>query len=1273
MSRPGYSDLAMLKAWADQRESDSEFPRLIRRLILETNPGVVELGIPAGEGVATGGWDGIVESTETSAWVPKGRSLWELSTEKSVGVKADSDYEKRVHKPLVDGPAGHEYVAASLRPWTKHEEWAVEKRRDGVWKDVRAYGADKIETWLEDAPATWAWFSELNGLSPFGVRTASTWWEAWSSQTEPALPPDVLLAGREATTSSVVGQVASGGFVTTVGGPSLEEVCAFLTACAIAQDQRGSGDMVARTVFVDDVNAWRRLLDGTRPLILVPLDPKFASEVPRDSPHQVFVPIDRGDVADLSLDPLDALTVCDLLKSVGVDDGPADDYGRLARRSLTALRRRLGRRGLSNPSWSQHPVSRTARACLMAGGWVDEREGDQATLSELAGLEYEQFVEEAQGLSGAADPLVSRLDGMWHLVDALDSWSQLRSSVSPQDLERLISVMSTVLGEVDPALELPQDERWWRAAFDGRQRTCSGLLRTGLANTLALLGEFGGAIEAKNGTTGADLAAGVVRRLLSDANSDGSGQRWASLSDLLPLLAEAAPDAFLVGVGDGLSGDDPLLATVFADDGDPLFGSNSSHTGLLWALETVAWSPSHLGQVMELLAQLAEIDPGGRLSNRPSNSLVSIFRPWHPENPASDVSRLRIIDAVRCRHPGVSWTWLMNLLPESHGVHISSHSPKYRDWKPARVSVTQASYWEFMSDLIDRCCDDAASSTSRWLELIDKIDDVSPDDRAKIVSALRLRSQTECVFDEDELIQIWEKLRSLVAKHRNYSNADWSLSEEALEPLSQLVAELSPTKSRVLTRWLFDDNHADLDDIKWSEDHDAYGEALRRKRNEAVEQVLDEEGLEGVRLLASSLAQQAWSVGVALAEARPRFDDKLVEALDVDDDHDRTMEWAYFTRRFANAGWDWLEGYYMTHRELTPRQKARLLLTSNDPPAAWDRAAEFGDEVEGVYWSEFRQYGLGRGFEHTQFAAQKLLDAGRPTVALDLINLYSRKDQEQRPKVAPLVAECLESLLRQPPDESDMLRLASHSLDSLFALLEEQRETVGVDRVAQLEWACLPALGYQPTVPSLANSLAESPDRFVEVICAVYRPHRDEGEEGNDLPDEPNQQDSTDAGLAENAYRLLSNWRQPPGMGGDDINVEALNAWVDEAMTKLAEAGRLEAGLIHIGHVLSAFPPGENGVRPPQAVRDLIERLANRNIEEGFITQTLNNRGVTSRGLEDGGTQERDLVDRFQSDAAALADEHPRSAAILRRIADSYKREARSNEASAERFRRGLS
>jgi hypothetical protein len=89
-------------------------------------------------------------------------------------------------------------------------------------------------------------------------------------------------------------------------------------------------------------------------------------------------------------------------------------------------------------------------------------------------------------------------------------------------------------------------------------------------------------------------------------------------------------------------------------------------------------------------------------------------------------------------------------------------------------------------------------------------------------------------------------------------------------------------------------------------------------------------------------------------------------------------------------------------------------------------------------------------------------------------------------------------------------------------------------------------------------------------------------------------------------------------------------------------------------------------------VRDTLEELQSEEIEDGFYVEVLNRRGVTSRGLEDGGAQELELVERYKGDAQRLADRWPRTAAILRKLVKSYENEARRNEESAERFRRGL-
>ena len=54
-------------------------------------------------------------------------------------------------------------------------------------------------------------------------------------------------------------------------------------------------------------------------------------------------------------------------------------------------------------------------------------------------------------------------------------------------------------------------------------------------------------------------------------------------------------------------------------------------TGLLWALETLAWHTDYLMRAIVLLGELAALDPGGNWSNRPSNSLIDILLPWHPQ------------------------------------------------------------------------------------------------------------------------------------------------------------------------------------------------------------------------------------------------------------------------------------------------------------------------------------------------------------------------------------------------------------------------------------------------------------------------------------------------------------------------------------------------------------------------------------------------------------------------------------------------------------------
>lgn len=565
MVRPGQIDRLGLLHWADAIGSRSELPRLIRRLILETGQGIVQLGFPAGEGVSSGDWDGTVRATTATPYVPAGSSLWELSVEKNVGTKADGDYTKRTATP--DGsPTGDcTYVAVYVRPWSKRTEWARKRTSEGRWKEVRGLGVDDVESWLESAPVTHAWLSELVGLHPYGLVAAQTWWDDWSSATDPPFPAAAVVAGRDRALEELHEELLHPGRLLTIRGSSRADVIAFVASCGVEKGRSDGGALLARTALIDRVETWRRLRDHPTPLVLLALTDEVAAEFVAGTAHVLIVPRTGSSNADIELPPIDSLRAAETLGATGVHESMAREAGKLARLSLLAARRRLARkRELLEPSWAKTPAARTVRRAVLIGRWQEESEADRELVEKVVGIPYEDLREETAALIAGGDPLLARLGGTIGLVSPFDAWLLLRGEVRKDDLEAFHDAVRTVLAETDPQLELPQDERW-RAALADEKRSYSQSLRHGLATTLALLGAHGEQTVAGAHLTGRDWAGWIVRELLEAANVDATCHVWASLAGILPLLAEAAPTEFLEAVRTGASGDAPLLRELFGD------------------------------------------------------------------------------------------------------------------------------------------------------------------------------------------------------------------------------------------------------------------------------------------------------------------------------------------------------------------------------------------------------------------------------------------------------------------------------------------------------------------------------------------------------------------------------------------------------------------------------------------------------------------------------------------------------------------------------------
>ena len=608
---------------------------------------------------------------------------------------------------------------------------------------------------------------------------------------------------------------------------------------------------------------------------------------------------------------------------------------------------------------------------------------------------------------------------------------------------------------------------------------------------------------------------------------------------------------------------------------------------------------------------------------------------------------------------------MLSLLPEWHGIHSPTAAPRFEDWKPGEITVTHGQWRGFVAALLRRLMEDAGGDPGRWRALLENSSSLGPVDRLKLRDELGRRVEQGDLADEGRGA-LWEAIRKLIASHREFSRAEWALPADDLAALEAIEQRLRPRGAVDVHAWLFEEHMPDLGDgtkMPGGEyDHQSYVTKLTERRRAAVERVARTDGWDGVIEL-TRRAIVPWAVGDALAEVdNNQFEVACLASLESEEPHEIDLATGYFSRRFSVAGWKWLEPL-TSAGTLSPTQIACLLLLAPDYPRSWEQADELGEDVAREYWKRFGPFGLGPDFPLVEETVRRLLRASRPAAALRLLTLYARDQSAQR-SLGVVAADALQALLDSQHEDPEIRTMREYDFATIFTLLESEKSEVGAETVARLEWAYLPALGHEPAIPSLNEALVQSPSFFVDVVSAIYR-RRSDKETREATPDQVQ--------TATNAYALLSSWHRLPGTTSDGrVNSGALEAWFKDVIPLLDQADRRGVGEIHIGHVLAFAPSDSDGAWPCIEVREFLERAQSDQIEQGLQTQIFNNRGITSRDPHEGGDQERALATRYREAAQRFNDRWPRTASILRALADTYDDDARGFDAEAELVRSGL-
>lgn len=1287
--------------WSGRRDAQGHLPTLVRSLIM-ASVAPDSIRVPAAEGVSARGFDGVVEAAAGAPpYVPAGRSVWEMGTGSKPAEKAESDYLKRTAQLSDKERAATTFVFVTSRTWSDAEAWATGKAGGGDgWANVKAIDAQDLATWLARCPGTHAVWSEHLGRQPFGVTPLRRWHIDWSEQTEPPIPVELLLCGRHAE-AQVLSRALSGGpsdYLVATG--SRDEAVAFVAATLLAArlkdapaPDQGTGGvpveplpesseaeladdadrarreaLLERTLVVHDESAWRRCVTYESPVILIPLfDGANVGAALRKGHHVVLARAARP--TDTPLPPLHRDQARRAWEAAGLPFPKADDLARAARRSLTSLRRRIGRSGrFRQPQWAEGTTASLLATLLLAGAWRDDIAGDRDVITTLSDRRSWRSVgRDIAPLTMGEDPPLREHGHRWEFVDVIDAWDALSSALTSDDLEVFRHQAERVLTEPDPVAVLPEAERRARAlSIEGLPaRYYSHNLRTGMATTLAVLGATVGSRLLPGGSTGEEHASRIVRTLLHDADAE----RWLSLADLLPLLAEAAPAAFLDAVEQSLGTEPPPILALFTEREDPAgLSSTSSHSSLLWALEALAFSSQYLSRTAVVLGRLAERDPGGRLANRPSASLQSFLHLAAPQSAVTAASRMAVIDVIRTEAPEAAWPLLVRLVRSLDRGIILHNGPRFRDWPvPVHRHTKYGEVAEALQGLGERLAEDAGANAARWVEAMQLITSLPTGARARLLDGAK--AAWDDLGDEGRAT-VAEALSDRVRHHREYPDATWALSDDALQPLEDFLdAHGHPTSTglpadKELFAWLPRSGARDL--------HDA-PEELAAAREGAVRDALGA-GLPGVLLLAAE-ADMPWAVGETLATVTPELDEDVIDLLGGGDVPAHQMAAGLAARRQADD-----PAWLAQQIEKRPDQAVALLLTADIDPPLLDLVDAASDDVQERYWSRVLPWRTDKTL--IDDVVRRLVAHGRPFSAMVLLSDRAGT----RPFPAALALEVANAPRTSPVAERlDVIPSPQYVVGELL----EKLEAAGVsdDDLATLEWFYLPLLSDARTPKALYRRLARDAEFFAEIVSLVYRKKNDEeaaradaragAAETSGGPQDGACADAVDGGdtgesqehLVRAAWALLHEWRTPlPGTDGADLPApEQAQAWVAAARAALAARHRDHVASVVIGEALSGPITDADGVWPSEPVRAVLEREQDRRLEDGLAIGRLNQRGVTVRSPYSGGDQERLLARQYREWADKVRDDWPRAGAVLDDLADGYEADARREDASAER------
>lgn len=1261
---PKFLDLksGTLTVWVENLErvtARTRFPVLLRTLVHSTVQEISYADFPGNDEGQRHGPDGTLTCSDGNAWVPTGQSTWEFGCGKSKPIekKAQDDFDKKTRQ-LKDEPDFRRettFVFVTPRQWTGAKSWAEERRAEGHWKDVRALEANDLEQWLAASPASQTWLAEEIDLDTDGVESLEHAYSTWSHVTKPPLP-DALFDQHAAIHNQSFSRwrKSERSEPLSVVANSAHEALAFLHILFSRADREndfaGVGLIFKRE---NSLSRYFQYIDGIIPIIADrTLERQLDPLLRKHNKKAIFV-YSRGDAPSgenvLRLEQLGYEEFKKALHSIDHNDDDVANWDRQSGRHLTVLRRRMAtNETLQRPNWARSTQAEELIPILFAGAWDSRNEFDQYVLSELSGKGYAQIEQQLLKFAKIEDAPVWSAGAARGIVSRIDCLYALREEISSKSLETFFEYAKFVLGKDDPAIKLPEKDRPWAAIY-GKTRAISSILRKSMAEMLVLLSVHGDNLfQERTGFSCSSQASLLIQRLLLPL----SVEKLESHDRDLALYAETSPKAFIGIIRDDLFDGKAETRKLIRPCNDFMFGG-SSRTGLLSALQVLAWSEDTFFSVLEVLCELATIPLDDNVSPKPTTVLDDVFCDWMPQTGVSIEARVEAISKLANEYPDVIWGVMMRIL-ESHRTQSVARKPIWRSDGYGKGNPLQGDRYrerfEFMNQIVSLIESWQNHSELTVTLLVEKIPNIHSDHHPRIWNGIERWAEEA---SDEERAHVREKIRTSCLGRR----AARLIASEDMQRAKDIFEKLEPANLYVKHHWLFEnawvpEYGTDYEDGKF--DHNAHTEWVEKSRLAALTEIFGQFGVRGIIAFSSDIGEQFVVGRIAKKDLLDLHQTKelILDTIAVLDEAG-AAKFANLIGGICNCCSN-EEVLQILNSIDDSDHQLKLLTWCPFRLSTWEIVEKHEAELSDRYWRDVHPHNIPRdNIAELRHGTLGLLNAQRPRAAFQ----YAHYSLEQLDD--DILLKILEAAVQPGNDNSGDYLLDPYWIKES---LKRLGNAAGIDRsrLAALEWHFAGAFKYDDdfSVPNLTREIEANPTLFVDLIAMLYR-RDDNGEDPERLVPKSEEHKTS---RAEHAYAVLQVLKNVPFANRADLieseKNSALTSWCEQVLDDCKKLGRQAVGHSTLGQLLAHAPTGEDSVWPAEPVRSAFEQVYSPKLASGLIMGKFNSVGSYWRG--DGGEYERERRDELHGWISALRYSHPRLAGALQGMADDYDRMAKS-------------